>query len=98
MKRFLCLALALLLAGCAAEQAYKDGVTLMGAGKPEESMAKFEEALAHDPRDVQYRSAWLAAREHALTLSVEQADKLAAKGAFDESRKLYRHALSLDPA
>src|SRR5579859_1928271 len=99
MKRFLVLsALVLLLAGCAAEEAYKDGVTLMGAGKPEESMAKFEEALTHDPRDVQYRSAWLRAREQVLTRSVEQADKLASKGAFDESRKLYRHALSLDPS
>src|SRR5579859_3430831 len=98
MKRILVLSLVLLLAGCAAEEAYKDGVSLMGAGKPEESMAKFEEALAHDPRDVQYRSAWLRAREQVLTRSVEQADKLASKGAFDESRKLYRHALSLDPS
>src|SRR5579859_1574212 len=99
MKRFLVLsALVLLLAGCTAEEAYKDGVTLMGAGKPEESMAKFEEALTHDPRAVQYRSAWLRAREQVLTRSVEQADKLASKGAFDESRKLYRHALSLDPS
>lgn len=97
MKRILFLSLALLLAGCAAEEAYKDGVSLMGAGKPEESMAKFEEALAHDPRDVQYRSAWLRAREQVLTQSVEQADKLSSKGAFEESRKLYRHALSLDP-
>lgn len=99
MKRFLVLSsLVLLLAGCAAEEAYKDGVSLMGAGKPEESMAKFEEALTHDPRDVQYRSAWLRAREQALTRSVEQADKLASKGAFDESHKLYRHALTLDPS
>ena len=98
MKRALFLSLALLVAGCSGDKAYRDGVTLMDQDKPEESMTKFEEALAHEPHDVQYRSAWLAARERALTVSVEQADKLAARGAYEESRKLYRHALSLDSA
>src|SRR5579859_2471822 len=98
MRRFALLSVVLLLAGCAAEEAYHDGVTLMDQGRPEESMAKFEEALAREPHDVQYRSAWLAAREHALVQSVEQADKLAGKGAYEEARRLYRHALSLDPA
>ena len=97
MKRILTLSLVLLLGACA-DDAYRDGMTLADQGKSEESMAKFQEALARDPRDVQYRSAWLAARERVLVQSVEQADKLTGKGAFDEARKLYRHALELDPS
>lgn len=86
-----------LLAACSGQEAFKDGMTLMDEGKPEESMAKFSEALKQSPKDVEYRSAYLKAQEKALTIAVEQADRLTAKGAFDEARALYRHALALDP-
>ena len=91
------LILSVLLVGCAAQQAFDDGKTLMDQGKPEEGMAKFQEAMNHAPGDVEYRSAYLKAREQALTNAVEQAARLMNKGAFDEARALYRHALSLEP-
>lgn len=89
--------LALLLAGCSGQEAFNDGKTLMDQGKPEESMAKFTEALRQSPNDVEYRSAYLKAQEKALFGIVERADRLTAKGAFDEARALYRHALAIDP-
>jgi len=85
------------LAGCAGPTAYSDGKLLLSEGKVEESMAKFQEALQSDPRDAQYRSAYLQTRERAVTTSIERADKLLAAGSLDEARGLYRHAASIDP-
>jgi len=86
----------ILMTGCAAQQAYRDGKDLIAQGKVEEGMAKFQEALAHDPQDVQYRQAYLQTREHALNSFIEQADRLAAGGANDAARKLYQRALAID--
>jgi general secretion pathway protein D len=90
------LILCALLAGCADDQAYRDGLALVNQGKTDEGMAKLKEATEKDPHDVEYRSAYLKAREHALSRAIEQADMLAVRGAFDEARKLYRHALEID--
>jgi len=92
-----CLLLAALLAGCAAQQAYQDGKSLVAQGKVEEGLAKFQEALAHEPHDVQYRQAYLQTRERALASFVEQGDRLAATGANDAAKKLYQRALAIDP-
>jgi len=92
-----CLMLCAALAGCAGPTAYSDGKLLVSQGKVEEGMAKFQEALQNDPRDAQYRSAYLQARENVLTHAVEQADRDLAAGSLDEARSLYRHAASIDP-
>ena len=85
------------LAGCAGPTAYSDGKQLVSQGKIEEGMAKFQDALQSDPHDAQYRSAYLQAREHVLTQTVEQANRALAAGSLDEARSLYRHAVSIDP-
>lgn len=87
-----------LLAGCAAQQAYRDGRNLVAAGKIDEGIAKLNEAVTREPRDARYRSAWLAARESATARYDEAGDKLAAGGALDEARQSYRQALAVDPA
>jgi general secretion pathway protein D len=90
------LILCALLAGCADDQAYRDGMALVNQGKTDEGMAKLKEASLKDPHDVQYRTAYLQARERALTSAIVQADTLVVRGAFDEARKLYQHALEID--
>jgi general secretion pathway protein D len=94
---FASLGLLILLAGCAAQMAYKDGKNLVEQGKVEEGLSKFQEALSHDPHDVQYRQAYLQTREHALSSFVEQGDHLAATGANDAAKKQYQRALAIDP-
>ncbi|HEY8026816.1 MAG TPA: cohesin domain-containing protein [Burkholderiaceae bacterium] len=92
------LALGLTLAGCAAQMAYRDGKNLVAQGKVEEGLAKFQEALAHDPHDVDYRSAYLQTRERALSSFVEKGDRLAANGSNDAARQSYQRALGIDPS
>lgn len=89
-------ALPLLLAGCAANQAYRDGQQFVAQGKVDEGLAKFEEAVKQEPQDAQYRSTWLGEREKALVRYDEQGDRLAANGARDAARKMYEHALAIE--
>ena len=88
---------ALLLAGCAAQQAYNDGKELVAQGKVEQGLAKFQEAQAHDPHDVKYRQAYLQTRERATASFVEQGDRVAVAGDEDAARKLYQRALAIAP-
>jgi general secretion pathway protein D len=94
----LAIALPVLLAGCAAEKAYRAGEDLVAQGKVDEGLAKMQEAMTQEPHDAQYRATWLALRANTLSHDNEQGDRLAASGARDAARKSYQHALTLDPA
>ncbi len=97
--RLVCvLACGIMLAGCAAQMAYRDGKDLAEQGKPEAALAKFQEALAHEPHNVEYRQAWLQTRERALNSFLDQADRQASAGASEEARRLYQRVLGIDPA
>jgi len=89
---------ALVLAGCAAQQAFDDGKELAAQGKVEQALAKFQEAQTHDPHEVKYRQAYLQTRERALTSFVEQGDRMADAGAEDAARKFYERALAIEPS
>jgi general secretion pathway protein D len=93
----LAVALPVLLAGCAAQKAYRAGEDLVAQGKVDEGLAKMQEAMTQEPHDAQYRATWLAVRASTLTHDNEQGDRLAASGARDAARKSYQHALTLDP-
>jgi general secretion pathway protein D len=86
----------LLLGGCAAETAYREGKTLVAHGHVEEGMAKFQEALAYNPRGVEYKMAYLQTREHAIAGYVEKGDSEARAGNADAAEALYRRALAID--
>ncbi|MFC0398868.1 secretin N-terminal domain-containing protein [Paraburkholderia rhizosphaerae] len=94
----LSVALPAVLAGCAAEKAYRDGEDLVARGKVDEGLAKLQEASTQEPRDAQYRETLLAVREHTVDHDDEQGDRLAASGAREAARQSYRHALTLEPA
>jgi general secretion pathway protein D len=89
---------ALALAGCAAQQAYRDGDKLVAAGQVEAGLAKYREAIAADPANAQYKSAFLKARDRNVTRLVEQADRELADGAAAAALRSYQHALAIDPA
>jgi general secretion pathway protein D len=94
----LLLAVPIVLTGCAAERAYRDGKDLVAQGKVDEGLAKLQQAVTQDPHDPHYRAAWLAERESAVARFDEEGDRLAAGGARAAARKSYQHALTIDPA
>jgi general secretion pathway protein D len=86
-----------LLAGCAGQLAYYEGKSLVADGKAEAGLVKLQEAVAASPRDVQYRSTYLRARDHAISDLLEQADKLAAQS-DPGADAAYRRVLTIEPA
>ena len=96
-RRLLPAALALLLAGCAAQQAYREGNALVAQDNVEAGLAKYQEALAADPSNVAYRTAFLRAREAATNRLLPQADRELADGKVDLAVADYQRVLGIDP-
>ena len=90
------LAAALLLGGCAADSAYREGKQLVAQGRIEEGMGKFQEALEHDPGAVQYKVAYVQTRDRALAAYVETGDREAAAGNAAAAAIYYKRALAID--
>jgi general secretion pathway protein D len=85
------------LTGCAADTAFREGKALVAQGKVEEGMAKFQEALAYDPRAVEYKMAYLQTRERAVAGYIDQGDSAARDGKQDIAQALYKRALAIEP-
>jgi len=96
-RRLLPAALALLLAGCAAQQAYREGNALVAQDNVEAGLAKYQEALAADPSNVAYKTAFLRAREAATNRLLPQADRELADGKADLAVADYQRVLGIDP-
>ena len=92
------LSMALALAGCAAQTAYRDGEKLVADDKVEAGLVKYQEAIAADPGNAQYRTAYLKARDRNTTRLVEQAERELAGGQPDLAARNYQRALAIDPA
>lgn len=83
----------LLLCGCAARNAYRDGQALVEEGRTAEGLAKLAEAMRREPGSAEYRLGYLRARERYGQLLVDQADAALAEGRYDVAEGRYREAL-----
>lgn len=90
-------AVALLLAGCAAQQAYREGNELLAQDKVEAGLVKYQEAVAADPGNITYKAAWLRARDGATNRLLTQADHELASGQPQLALQDYQRVLAIDP-
>ncbi|HEY0064401.1 MAG TPA: secretin N-terminal domain-containing protein, partial [Telluria sp.] len=88
---------ALVLAGCGAAAAYREGVALVAEGKHQQGLAKMEESVRLDPRNPEYRIG-LASRRSSLVTQQNHAGEAARReGRLSDAEKAYREAQTLDP-
>ena len=87
----------LALGGCAAQLAYRDGRELIEQDKVEAGLLKFQDAIAKDPGNAQYRLAYLEARERGVGRALGQAGRDLADGKAEAAARDYRQAQALDP-
>ena len=90
-------AVALLLAGCAAQQAYREGNELLAQDKVEAGLAKYQQAVAADPTNVTYKAAWLRARDGATNRLLTQAERALAAGQPEPALQDFQRVLAIDP-
>ena len=91
------LLVALLLSGCAAQQAYREAQSQMRQGNLPEALAYLEQAAALDPQSPVYRGAVVRERERLAAAQLERADQAAVRGDDDAARRSYQEALATRP-
>lgn len=93
----LAIAIALVLAGCAGELAYRRGQNLIEEGKVAEGISELERATKEAPGDLKFRSAYYRQRESQVNRILVQADAQRAGGQFEAADEAYHRALDILP-
>jgi general secretion pathway protein D len=91
------IAASVVLTGCAAQMAYRDGRNLIAEGKVEDGLARLHDAVEADPHSVEYRQTWLQARDRAIERFLDDANRFAAAGKASDAKALYERVLSIAP-
>jgi general secretion pathway protein D len=89
--------LVLTLAGCASDRAFREGERLLAQGQTEAGMRQMGQALKEEPSNVQYRTAYIQAREAQLVRLFADADAALQAGRDDVAEARYRDVLKLHP-
>lgn len=96
-KRMIALVLVTgLLAACAAEFHHRDGLTAMRNQDYANGVIHLEEAARLRPKDLEYRTDWLRAREQATARLLKQANEAFAMGRVKETEQYYQSVLRYD--
>ncbi|WP_338758445.1 secretin N-terminal domain-containing protein [Massilia sp. METH4] len=90
-------ALALALAGCAGQMAYRDGTNLIEKDQVEAGLLKLQEAIAKDPANAQYRATYLQARDRAIMRYMDQAERQMVEGQRELALQNIQRVLALNP-
>ena len=96
-KNVLALLVSVALAGCAANETFRDGRDMVEAGYVDEGLARIEEAMKADPYDREIRAFYLRNRALAIQRYLAMGDNARAAGNFDQADAAYQRALRLDP-
>ncbi|MES2741052.1 MAG: secretin N-terminal domain-containing protein [Pseudomonadota bacterium] len=89
--------LALALSGCAAQMSFRDGNSLVKNENVEEALLKYRDAIEREPGNAEYRAAYLAARDRAISRYQDQAGRYLNKGQPELALPLLQRVLRLDP-
>jgi general secretion pathway protein D len=85
------------LVGCAGEFAHREGMSLLGEGRPEEALTKLEQATKEAPGNSEFRLRYLSTRENVINSFLSGAQKELKAGRLDEAAVLYQRVLKTDP-
>ncbi len=93
----LALAVALALAGCAANDTFRDGRDRVEAGDVEAGLERIEQAMKADPEDREIRNYYLRNRALAVQRYLAMGDNARSVGALDHAHAAYQAALRFEP-
>jgi general secretion pathway protein D len=90
------LAVALLLHGCASDQAVKDAQAAYVAGDYEGGLNTLQQALTKEPNSAPVRTAYLSLRERSVMKIMTVADDARAQGKEEDAKLAYERVIGLD--
>jgi general secretion pathway protein D len=97
-RLLLLLALALLLAGCAAaDRMQREGLELIDQGRVEEGLSKLEDAVRESPDKSQYRITLETQRERIVARVLAAADRALGADNAEQAETFYRRVLAIEP-
>jgi general secretion pathway protein D len=96
-KAALAALVALALAGCAANETFREGREMVEMGEIEAGLARVEEALRADPENHEIRAYYLRHRAVAVQRFLAMADNARHGGELGQAEAAYRRVLRLDP-
>lgn len=91
------LLLIMILSGCAAQQAFRDGQHLYDSGRQNEGLAEIEKAIKLDPDNSEYRSQYFKLRDRAVFNWLSRAEEAINNAAWDEAEACYKNVLKINP-
>ncbi len=97
MKRLAAALVLLALSACAGQNVYDDGIALIDQGRPEDGLARIEEAMKIDPANFRYRQAYFRERDAALQRYAALAEAARQQGQWDAAEAALRRMLALAP-
>ncbi|MFA5082771.1 MAG: secretin and TonB N-terminal domain-containing protein [Hydrogenophilaceae bacterium] len=97
INRIILLVAAMLLAGCATDQALRDGERMVAEGRTEEGIKVLAEAVREHPNKVEYRAALIRAREQYIGGLLREGDEALKSERFDVAEARYRDVLRQHP-
>jgi general secretion pathway protein D len=93
----LCYVCVLLLAGCAAQTAYREGRKLADQGQSKAALTKFVEAGRLDKGNAQYRISAVLSKESLTNVAVVEGEQARTSGDYVEAMSAFNRALTLQP-
>lgn len=88
---------AFILTGCAAQRSYKEGLSLIDSGKPDEGLIQLEKAYKLDSNNSEYKAQYFKRRDSIIYQWLSQAEMSKKNGQWDEAENLYRRILKVSP-
>lgn len=85
----------LLLSGCAAQMAYRDGQNLAEQGQGKAALDKYDEASRLDKGNAQYRMSALLSLESLTNVAIYEGEKARSLGQYEEAQTAFNRALGL---
>lgn len=96
LRRWLAyLVTSLVLAGCAAQTAFRDGSTLLEQGRLTDAMGKFEQASRLEPGSAEYRIAYARTRERLVSEQLARAELARQRSDWDAAESAYKQLLAV---
>lgn len=88
--------IALMMAGCAGEQAHREGLNLIAEGRFDDGLARLERAANEAPDNLQFRIDLLRKKEEQVNRLLANGDSERAKGELDVAEEWYRRVLRIE--